>query len=267
MMPDPLDAAFAALGNNQALRARSRLDKFERAARRARRACACWSTRTATSSGTRTSTTCGSARCARCRRRPSAAIRGSRACPQVAGTEAWGRRMLNTQLGSWAELRHDTILYAKQSYTGGPAASSPTPTSSRTRRSSRRSRSTPEQGARSSSSPPAPSRRAAPSAIAGYFDRSRRSRRTLADMAERERRGEPFTPSSWPSSTTPCAWSGRLRLHHDRRPGRLVRRPVLRAARSRSSSTRRSPTCTRSRPTKPATPSARCCTWAPAIRG
>jgi hypothetical protein len=27
--------------------------------------------------------------------------------------------VLNTQLASWAELRHDTILYAKQSYTGG----------------------------------------------------------------------------------------------------------------------------------------------------
>jgi len=39
--------------------------------------------------------------------------------PKVATTEAWGRRILNTQLGSWAELRHDTILYAKQSYTGG----------------------------------------------------------------------------------------------------------------------------------------------------
>ncbi len=39
--------------------------------------------------------------------------------PSVARTEAWGRRLLNTQLGSWAELRHDTILYAKQSYTGG----------------------------------------------------------------------------------------------------------------------------------------------------
>jgi hypothetical protein len=37
--------------------------------------------------------------------------------PSVAGTEAWGRRVLNTQLGSWAELRHDTLLYAKQSYT------------------------------------------------------------------------------------------------------------------------------------------------------
>ncbi len=37
--------------------------------------------------------------------------------PTVAGTEAWGRRLLNTQLASWSELRHDTLLYAKQSYT------------------------------------------------------------------------------------------------------------------------------------------------------
>ena len=29
--------------------------------------------------------------------------------PQIAKTEAWGRRLLNTQLASWAELRHDTI--------------------------------------------------------------------------------------------------------------------------------------------------------------
>jgi len=34
-------------------------------------------------------------------------------------TEAWADRSLNTALASWAELRHDTILYAKQSYTPG----------------------------------------------------------------------------------------------------------------------------------------------------
>lgn len=45
--------------------------------------------------------------------------------PQVTGTEAWNRRILNTQLGSWAELRHDTLLYAKQSYTGVPACDYP----------------------------------------------------------------------------------------------------------------------------------------------
>jgi hypothetical protein len=37
--------------------------------------------------------------------------------PAVTATEPWQRRLLNTQLGSWAELRHDTILYVKQSYT------------------------------------------------------------------------------------------------------------------------------------------------------
>lgn len=45
--------------------------------------------------------------------------------PAVAQTEAFGRRMLNTQLASWAELRHDTILYAKQSYTTGIACEYP----------------------------------------------------------------------------------------------------------------------------------------------
>lgn len=45
--------------------------------------------------------------------------------PQVAATEPWSRRVLNTQLGSWAELRHDTLLYAKQSYTGIPACEFP----------------------------------------------------------------------------------------------------------------------------------------------
>jgi len=31
--------------------------------------------------------------------------------------QAWTDKELNTSLGSWTELRHDTILYAKQSYT------------------------------------------------------------------------------------------------------------------------------------------------------
>jgi hypothetical protein len=43
----------------------------------------------------------------------------------VARTEAWSRRLLGTQLSSWAELRHDTILYAKQSYSSGAACNFP----------------------------------------------------------------------------------------------------------------------------------------------
>jgi len=45
--------------------------------------------------------------------------------PEVAATEPWARRLLNAQLASWAELRHDTILYAKQSYTGGASCEYP----------------------------------------------------------------------------------------------------------------------------------------------
>jgi hypothetical protein len=37
--------------------------------------------------------------------------------PLVMRREAWRRKQLRTSLASWAELRHDTILYAKQSYT------------------------------------------------------------------------------------------------------------------------------------------------------
>ncbi len=40
-------------------------------------------------------------------------------------TTAWHQEKLNTQLASWAQLRHDNLLYAKQSYTGGIACSYP----------------------------------------------------------------------------------------------------------------------------------------------
>ena len=37
--------------------------------------------------------------------------------PSFMQSDAWTDKELNTALGSWTELRHDTILYAKQSYT------------------------------------------------------------------------------------------------------------------------------------------------------
>lgn len=37
--------------------------------------------------------------------------------PESMRTRPWAMKTLNTQLGSWAELRHDTVLYGKQSYT------------------------------------------------------------------------------------------------------------------------------------------------------
>ncbi len=47
--------------------------------------------------------------------------------PTFMQTEAWQDRELQTALASWAELRHDTILYAKQSYTPVPVSAPPTP--------------------------------------------------------------------------------------------------------------------------------------------
>jgi len=41
--------------------------------------------------------------------------------PRFMQTTAWWQKALNTQLASWAELRHDFLLYVKQSYTAGLA--------------------------------------------------------------------------------------------------------------------------------------------------
>ncbi len=48
--------------------------------------------------------------------------------PQFMQSPFWLDKQLNTVLGSWAELKHDTILYAKQAYAemgGGPPAPEP----------------------------------------------------------------------------------------------------------------------------------------------
>lgn len=49
--------------------------------------------------------------------------------PQFMQSDAWLDKQLNTSLGSWAELKHDTILYAKQVYAemgaGGTGAPEP----------------------------------------------------------------------------------------------------------------------------------------------
>jgi hypothetical protein len=50
--------------------------------------------------------------------------------PEFMQSTAWLDKQLNTTLGSWAELKHDTILYAKQVYAemgGGPPAPPPVP--------------------------------------------------------------------------------------------------------------------------------------------
>ena len=118
MMPKPLDVAFAALGNNAALpllsseftdtsyvqglaKSRVLVDAHENAY---------WE-------GSLYTRWLGALR--------GLSPSGDTVLPSIAKTSAWQTRMLSAQLGSWAELRHDTILYAKQSYTGGVSCEFP----------------------------------------------------------------------------------------------------------------------------------------------
>jgi len=45
--------------------------------------------------------------------------------PDALRTRAWGMKTLNTQLASWTELRHDTVLYVKQPYSTPTVCSYP----------------------------------------------------------------------------------------------------------------------------------------------
>jgi hypothetical protein len=45
--------------------------------------------------------------------------------PAFMQTAAWQQEKMNTQLASWAQLRHDNLLYAKQSYSGMAGCSYP----------------------------------------------------------------------------------------------------------------------------------------------
>jgi Protein of unknown function (DUF3160)/FlgD Ig-like domain len=47
------------------------------------------------------------------------------ALPPFMQTAAWWQEKMNTQLSSWAQLRHDFLLYAKESYTGSAGCSFP----------------------------------------------------------------------------------------------------------------------------------------------
>jgi hypothetical protein len=57
-------------------------------------------------------------------------IPGGKNLPGVFSTPGWSLKQLNTSLASWAEFRHDSVLYAKQSYTAvgeAPMATSAPP--------------------------------------------------------------------------------------------------------------------------------------------
>lgn len=121
VVPDPLDVAFAAIGNDQALGLLG--DEVDREAGFSGALAATrllvdahpaeyWESSLYTA-------WLGALRTLSPTEAPSADL------PAVAKNEAWGRRLLNTQLSSWAQLRHNNVLYVKQSYTSGAACEYP----------------------------------------------------------------------------------------------------------------------------------------------
>ncbi|WP_438037158.1 DUF3160 domain-containing protein [Sorangium sp. So ce204] len=130
---------------------------------------------------------------------PARALGDGEGLPGVARTEAWGRRLLNTQLASWAELRHNTLLYAKQSYTGGAQCEFPDAYVDPYPAFFARVAELAEHGAEiastldlSGASPltePQLEQR-----LSAYFSRLRDVAQTLGEMAANERAGLPLTP-------------------------------------------------------------------------
>ncbi len=117
-MPDPLDAMFV-LGNNNAMHlVKEELNRYHYASQLAALRYLVDSYNTNFWSKSLYNTWLQS-------------IRSLKTVPDQSGrpffmkTAAWQQEKLNTQLASWAQLRHDNLLYAKQSYTGGTGCSFP----------------------------------------------------------------------------------------------------------------------------------------------
>lgn len=124
MMPNPLDVAFAALGNDQATSLLSpELERYDYAPALAQMRALTDTQESTFWDANLYHLWLGALRALS----PDKAeiADGASGLPAVARGEAWGRRLLNTQLASWAELRHDTLLYAKQSYTDGTSCDFP----------------------------------------------------------------------------------------------------------------------------------------------
>jgi hypothetical protein len=113
--------------------------------------------------------------------------------PAVALTEGWGRRLVNTQLGSWSELRHDTILYAKQSYTGGVMCQFPDAYVDPYPDLFRRLQQFAQEGSGLAALATAAGQSAFASSISSYFDTLASATGMLADMAAQELTGTQFT--------------------------------------------------------------------------
>lgn len=188
MMPDPLDVAYAALGNDQAaalLAPGLELYRYAPALESMRllgdaHGAAFWDANLynlwlgalrALSPG------------------PSVAT----AVPAVAGTERWGRRLLQAQLASWAELRHDTLLYAKQSYTTGTLCEYPDAYVEPNPAFFARLEAFADAGAALVAGLPLDPASGLGAQVAAYFARMRQVSSILREMAEHQATGTPHT--------------------------------------------------------------------------
>jgi hypothetical protein len=192
MMPNPLDAAFAALGNDQALALSSaELDAYPGLPGALARMRVLIDAHDESFWQSNFYNLWVDALRALSPAKDPASIEG---LPEVAATEAWGRRILNAQLGSWAELRHDTLLYAKQSYSGIPGCEFPDVYVDPYPEAFGAIVKYAEQGARIVAiAQAAPAESGLATKVAAYFDTLRDVASKLTAMAEQQRRGEAFS--------------------------------------------------------------------------
>lgn len=191
MMPDPLDVAFAALGNDAAAALLGGgLRKHDYASELA-------SMRVLSDGhGSEFWTTNLYNRWLSALRAlsPARDLRADMSgLPSVARTESWSRRLLNTQLASWAELRHDTILYAKQSYTGAPLCEYPDAYVDPYPEVWRALAAVGSDGIKMVGALGLDTAGHPGSGILGFFRELQSTASVLGEMAERQRTGMPFT--------------------------------------------------------------------------
>lgn len=122
MMPDALDAAFGALGNDQALTLLApELGRFDYATELETQRALVDAHEAAYWDGSLYARWLTALRVLS----PRETSAGGGVLSPAMTTEAWGTRLLATQLAAWSELRHDTVLYVAQSYSAVPGCSYP----------------------------------------------------------------------------------------------------------------------------------------------
>lgn len=190
-LPSPLDAAYAAMGNNAALPLlQSELDTYQYAPDLERMRTLIDQHGDAYWNENLYNLWLSSLRAVS----PSSVIDDAAAhgLSRVIAGDAWQRRVLNTQLASWAELRHDTILYVKQSYTSGAACEFPDGYVDPYPEAFERLRLYALKGAEVAALLPSEQDNALGARVKTYFEELASVSTTLREMARQERTGVPF---------------------------------------------------------------------------